>query len=85
MSALILLYGRTRGDDFMSIYDEIGQNITMLRKEKGLTQEQLALNADMSISHLRAIEHGKGNPSIRTLKRLSDALDVSLNTLTSIN
>ena len=42
----------------MSIFVEIGTTIVSLRKEKGLTQEQLALECEISVSYLRRIEHG---------------------------
>ena len=46
----------------MSIFVEIGTTIVSLRKEKGLTQEQLALECEISVSYLRRIEHGEANP-----------------------
>ena len=36
---------------------EIGRNIVLLRKAKNISQEQLALRAEMSVSFLRDIEH----------------------------
>ena len=62
----------------MSISVEIGLNIVSLRKERGITQEKLALNADMSVSYLRHIEHGFANPSLKTLHRIADALEVPI-------
>ena len=58
----------------MSIYTDIGQNIVSLRRKKGITQEQLALNSNTSISHLRSIEHGRANPSVGLLSRIADTL-----------
>lgn len=57
----------------MSIYAEIGKEIVSLRKEAGYTQETLAYDIGMSVSHLRLIEHGNANPTIHTLARLADA------------
>lgn len=59
----------------MSIYEIIGRKIVLLRKRKNLTQEQLALNAEMSVSYLRAIEHGEANPTLEALSRIADALN----------
>lgn len=59
----------------MSIHAEIGQNILALRKEKNMTQEFLALEAEMSVSYLRSIEHGEANPSMETLSRIANALN----------
>lgn len=46
----------------MSVLDEIGATVIYLRKEKGLTQERLALECAISVSYLRLIEHGNANP-----------------------
>lgn len=57
---------------------EIGRNIVILRKKLGITQEQLALSADVSVSRLRDIEHGRVNFSIDYLESISSALGVEL-------
>jgi transcriptional regulator with XRE-family HTH domain len=62
----------------MSIQVEIGKNIILLRKEKRISQERLALDSDMSVSYLRSIEHGTANPTIYALVRIADTLDVPL-------
>ncbi|MBQ6830992.1 MAG: helix-turn-helix transcriptional regulator [Clostridia bacterium] len=65
----------------MSLSAKIGRNIVGFRKQKRLTQEWLALEADMAVSYLRAIEHGKANPTIGALERLAAILDVPLHLL----
>ena len=60
----------------MSIFVEIGTTIVSLRK--GLTQEQLALECEISVSYLRRIEHGEANPTIHALWRLAEVLEVEL-------
>lgn len=65
----------------MSIYEEIGIAVVNLRKQKGLTQESLALECDMSVSYLRGIEHGTENPTIKALSRIADVLDVEVRDL----
>ncbi len=62
----------------MSNAVEIGRNIVVLRKARHLTQEQLALRAGMSVSFLRSIEHGQANPSLKSLERLAEILDVDV-------
>ena len=57
---------------------EIGRNIVLLRKAKNISQEQLALRAEMSVSFLRDIEHGQANPSLDSLERLADILGVDV-------
>jgi len=62
----------------VSIYDEIGETVVHLRKQKGFTQEDLALECGISPSYLRLIEHGRANPTINELWRLAEALGVEL-------
>ena len=62
----------------MSIYEEIGETIVYLRKNKGLTQENLALETGISVSYLRLIEHGSANPTINELWKIAEVLDVQL-------
>ncbi len=62
----------------MSIYEEIGETIVYLRKDKGLTQESLALETGISVSYLRSIEHGKANPTINELWKIAEVLEVDL-------
>ena len=68
----------------MSIFVEIGQNIVSTRKRKGMTQEALALNADMSVSYLRRIEHGTANPTLDALCRIADALGEPFNDIVQV-
>lgn len=60
----------------MEIVQRLGANVRRVRQEKGLTQEALALSADMKRSYLSELEHGKRNPSLRAVGRLADALGV---------
>lgn len=57
---------------------EIGRNIVSLRKARKITQEQLALQSDMSVSRLRDIEHGYANTTIDTLESLARTLSVPM-------
>lgn len=55
--------------------------IKILRKHKGLTQAALAKKADVSRTYLTEIETGKKDGSIRAIKSIARALDVSIGTL----
>lgn len=57
---------------------EIGQNIVLLRRAKRISQEQLALQSNISVSRLREIEHGIANPTSDTLESIAKTLDVAL-------
>ncbi len=48
------------------------------RKEKGMTQKELASITGISQADISRLEHGTGNPSIRTLKRVAKALHMAL-------
>jgi transcriptional regulator with XRE-family HTH domain len=46
-----------------------------------MTQEDLAYDADVTISALSRVERGLSNPTWRTIRRLATALGVSLTEL----
>ena len=56
----------------------IGENIIRLRKEKKLTSKELGYMCDIDKSALIHIEKGRINVTIKTLVKISDALDVSV-------
>ena len=56
----------------------IGKCIVGRRKERHLSQEQLAEMADISQTHISKIELGKDNPSLDLLERIANALDCDL-------
>lgn len=61
----------------------LGQKIKKLRKDKGLTQEQLAIHANVSYTTLTKVENGAiKNPSFEIVASLAKALEVSLDDLT---
>ena len=64
-------------------YKNVSQKLRTLRREKHLTQQELAESCDVSKSFLSKIEHGKAVPSLGTLSRLAEKLDVSLSNLVS--
>lgn len=54
----------------------VGANVRRLRKERGLTQEQLAMEAAIDLTYLGGIERGRRNPSVDVVGRLAAALAV---------
>ena len=53
-------------------------NVVRLRKQRGITQEQLAGEARISCRYLQDLEAGtEANPSLDILRRLKTALDCS--------
>jgi transcriptional regulator with XRE-family HTH domain len=59
----------------------IGNNIRKKRNELGISQQELADNADVAKSTIQRIEKGDMNPSILTLKNISVALEIDLSEL----
>lgn len=60
----------------MTDLEEIGRNIILLRREQGLTQEETAFRANLSVSRLQTIEYGCRNTTVDTLIRIAGALGV---------
>jgi transcriptional regulator with XRE-family HTH domain len=53
-----------------------GKGLKIVRSLAGLQQKQLAKIAGIDASHVSLIERGKRDPSTKTLKKLSVALNV---------
>lgn len=60
----------------MDLVRLLGRNVRAARLARGLSQEQLAFEAEMKRSYLSDLERGTRNPSIRALERLAGALGV---------
>ena len=54
----------------------LGQNIQNARKNKGLSQNRLAANLDISREHLAKLETGKRRISLKLLFLLAEVLEV---------
>ena len=59
----------------------IGKRIKSAREKKGLTQEQLAEQVNLSPMHISVIERGNKLPRLETLINIANALDVSADIL----
>lgn len=55
----------------------VGGNVKRLRKERGMTQEQLALEADVTLRYIGMIERAETSASVGMLGRLAKALQVN--------
>lgn len=62
-------------------YYEIGQRIRRLRKQRDLSQEELAERVDISVTHMSHIETGNTKLSLPVFVAISRALEVSTETL----
>lgn len=61
----------------------LAQNIVSLRRVRKMTQQVLASTAGIPRSTLAYIESGSGNPSLKNLTAISEALQVGVETLLS--
>ena len=59
----------------------IGERIRRLRKEKGLSQEEVGAKADFHYTYIGGVERGEKNPSIEALQKIAEALDTELSEL----
>lgn len=55
----------------------VGRNVTRIRRQKRLTQEQLAIASGFSQQYISTLEAGTRNPTVITLYELANALGVS--------
>lgn len=60
----------------MELVAILGRNVRAARRRAGLSQEALALEADMKRSYVSDLERGTRNPSVRAVERLAAALGV---------
>jgi XRE family aerobic/anaerobic benzoate catabolism transcriptional regulator len=58
-----------------------GATLREWRGRRHLTQEQLAEASGLSYKFIGEVERGRGNPTLDTVARLADALDVSVSEL----
>jgi len=67
----------------MNIKQELGEKIKRIRKQRGLTQEELAEKIDITSRNLSNIELGISFPKPETLEKFLNAMNVSTQTLFS--
>jgi transcriptional regulator with XRE-family HTH domain len=56
----------------------LAELLKQLREEREITQEELAFEAGITASALSRIERGINNPGWMTVRRIAEALDVTL-------
>ena len=61
----------------------VGEVIASFRKNKKVSQEILSGLADIGRTHLSAIERGERKPTLETLYKISNALDVKMSDIVS--
>lgn len=61
----------------MDMRELVGKNFARLRRERGLTQEEVAAQSGFSQQYISGLERGRRNPTVITLYELAQALQVS--------
>lgn len=65
----------------MNLQQKLGLAIIKLRKEKGLSQEKFALEADIDRRYMSDLENGKRNPSLEIIEKIANRLEISISEL----
>lgn len=61
-----------------SLRQKFGRHLRKIRRQKNLTQEQLAESVGVSVEFLSNIERGINAPSFETLEKISQELKVTV-------
>lgn len=61
----------------------LAKNLRLMRKRRGMTQEELAARSGLSPRHIQKLEAGEVNVTLRTVALLANALQVDLQKLFS--
>ncbi len=69
------------GKQIKSVNHVFGRVLRQLRKDAGLSQEQLALDAGLQRNYISMMELGKYQPTITTIFKLAIALKVNASAL----
>ena len=64
---------------------KLGEKIKEIRKNKNISQEQLANMLKINRNYLSRIETGKSDPNSTILKQIAEIFNIDLNTLLEIN
>ena len=65
----------------MDIRVKFGKRVRKARKAIGISQEELAHEADSNRTYISDVERGTRNPSIEIVKRIAKALNVTMGSL----
>ncbi|MFA5770775.1 MAG: helix-turn-helix transcriptional regulator [Patescibacteria group bacterium] len=63
---------------YQYIFGRLGKEISRMRKEKDLSQDDLVVVCNMDRSYLAEIEEGKVNPSLKVICKIAKGLNIKL-------
>ncbi len=78
------LQEQLKDPEFRSEYEALEPEFAIMRamvnarKNTGMTQKQLAEKTGINQADISKLEHGSGNPSLRTLQRLAAGMGMRL-------
>jgi len=64
-----------------TILVKFGERVRDLRKEKGLSQEQLSFEADLHRTYIGMIERAEKNITLTNIEKIAKALEVEISEL----
>ena len=65
----------------MKLRQTVARNLRVLRKQKGLSQEELAFRAGINRNYVGQIEREEKSPTVDMIEKLAATLDVDPGTL----
>ena len=66
----------------MNILVQFGMRIRYLRKQKGWSQEDLALNSGINKNYISDLERGRRNPTLVVMEKIAIAFNIPISELT---
>jgi transcriptional regulator with XRE-family HTH domain len=68
-----------------SLQINVGKQIQKLRESKAISQQDLAAKCNFEKSNMSRLESGRVNPTLSTLEKIANALDITLAELFTFN
>lgn len=68
-------------DSKQEILIKFGERVREIRKEKGLSQEQLSFKADLHRTYIGMIERAEKNITLINIEKIANALEVGIKDL----
>lgn len=65
----------TDSTDVLSIF---GNKVKTLRKEKGISQEELAFRSDLHRTYIGMIERAEKNVTLKNIAKIANGLEISI-------
>lgn len=70
-------------DSKQNILIQFGKQVRKIRKEKGLSQEELAYKADLHRTYIGMIERAEKNITLINIEKIANALEINIKELFS--